>query len=138
MTPQNQNHSNDRLVAKQQFQIAGFTNNQDDLYHFIEIAQGKGIHHFELPLPNGSLIKVKLAHAEDATNNQSPRYENHLRRLSKYGEPVLFVYAGRGWQSSKLKPYLQDFKEIVGDSYVVQIDDLSNWLLQQVEMIESR
>lgn len=137
MTPQNQNHSNDRLVAKQQFQRAGFTDNQHDFYHYVEILKGKGIHHFELHMPGCIPIKVKLAHAEDKTNNQSPRYENHLRRLSKHGEPVLFIYAGRGWQSIKLKPYLQEFRGIVGASYVVPIEELGHWLIQQIELLES-
>lgn len=138
MNPQNQNHALDRVRAKQQFQKAGFTTNQEDIYHVIEIVKGKGIHHFEIPLPNGHLIKVKLAHAEDSTNNQSPRYENHLRRLSKYGESVLFVYAGRGWQSSKLKAYIQEFKEIIGSNYVVAIEELDKWLIELIHLAENR
>tara|TARA_B110001454_G_scaffold160445_1_gene149850 strand:- start:120 stop:536 length:417 start_codon:yes stop_codon:yes gene_type:complete len=137
MSTQQRNHIQNRLTVKQKLTNAGLTSNQDDIYHWIEQPIGKGIHHFELYLANINPIKVKLAHAADKTNNQADRYPHQLDKLFRYGEHVLFVYAGGGWRSPKLKPYLKTFKKIIGDSYVVAIEDLEKWIKSHIEELES-
>ncbi len=138
MNSQQRNHSQDRTSTKHKLSFAGLTANQEDKYHWIEIPIGKGIYHFVLYLDNSEPIKIKLAHAENNTNNQSDKCISHLRKISRYGEPVLFVLCGQGWRSSRLKKYLPDFKEIVGENYVIHTSDMTEWIKSQINELESR
>ncbi len=137
MNTQQQNHIQNRLKVKHKLSNANLTSNQNDLYHWIEQPIGKGIHHFELYLANLNPIKVKLAHAEDKTNNQADRYPFQLDKLIRDGDPVVFVYAGAGWRSPKLKAYLGEYKKLIGASYVVPIEDLDKWIKSHIEKLES-
>ncbi|MGK0272956.1 MAG: hypothetical protein ACI88H_003632 [Cocleimonas sp.] len=137
MNSQQRNHTQDRVSAKQKLSAAGLTTNQEDTYHWIEKALYKDIYHFVLYLGHSEPIKLKLAHAEDNTNNQSDKCSSHLRKLSRHGEPVLFVLCGQGWRSPSLKKHIPDFKEIIGESYVIHISDLVEWVKSQIEKLES-
>ena len=137
MSSQKRNHSQDRVLAKQKLSAAGLTTNQEDTYHWIEIALNKNIYHFVLNLGHSEPIKLKLAHAEDKSNNQGAKCCGQLLELCEYEEPLLFVLAGRGWTYPKLKKYLPKFKKIVGDSYVIKIEDLTTWIKEQIEKLES-
>jgi hypothetical protein len=138
MNSQQRNHAQDRVSTKHKLSSAGLTADQEDKYHWIEIPIGKGIYHFVLYLSSSEPIKLKLAHAEYKTNNQSDKCISHLHKLSKYGEPVLFVLCGQGWRSSNLKKYLPDFKEIIGDHYVIHTSGLTEWVKSQVDKLENR